>query len=385
MTLVIVGAGLAGLRTAESARESGYAGRVVVLGDEVHLPYDRPPLSKQVLTGEWAEDSLFLTDETRLSAAGIELRTGAAVSSADHRAVTLADGSTVPYERLVVATGAEPRRLPGLGVGERVHHLRSLEDARGLTHALRSGEDLLVIGAGFVGLEVAAAARARGVAVTVVESSVAPLVASLGLTVGSWLARLHRDQGVRVLTGTSLASIAVSADGVRADLASGERLVAGHVVVGVGASPRTVWLAGLGLDHPGGVPCDAGGRAADRIWAAGDAAAWADPIHGDRPWTGHWTAAGSQAAIVGAAVAGREVNRPAEPPYFWSKQYDVNIQVAGRPDLADAVAVLERGEAGGRGDVFGYTARGRLVAVAALGSPRRFLVHRRELEPVLAS
>ncbi len=378
MTLVVVGAGLAGLRVAEAAREYGYDGSVIILGAERHQPYDRPPLSKQVLTAGWTDGQTLLTDNVRLSKAGIEVRTSSTVVATTARHVVLEDGETVPFDELVAASGAHARELPGHPRGSRIHYLRILDDSRRLARALASGEDMVVIGAGFIGLEVAAAARLQGVSVTVLESASAPLRGAVGSMVGGWFARLHAGQGVRVLTNTTVTGLHASADRIDVALGSGEHITAGHVVIGIGASPATAWLAGLRLDHSGGVPCDDRGRAASNVWAVGDVAAWFDPIHGDHPWTGHWTAAGKQAEVVGAAVAGHDLAHEPDPAYFWSKQYDLNFQVLGRPDLADETVVLEHGSPDGRGQLAEYRRSGRVVAIAALAAPRKFMALRRE-------
>lgn len=380
--IVVVGASLAGLRVAEALRGNGYTGRLRLVGDEPHLPYDRPPLSKHVLTGEWEAGRTALTTSAKLAEAGIETVLGARAVAADTESVTLADGTRIAYDRLVVATGAAARTWPGTAPGGRVHRLRTLDDGVRLRTALAEGGPVVVVGGGFIGLEVAAAARGYGLDVTVVELAGTLLEPVLGPEIGACFTRLHRAEGVRVLTGVPLTSLREGTGAVTVRLADGTELTAAHVVVGIGAEPNNAWLGGLGLDDAAGVPCDARGRAGDRVWALGDVAAWEQPVHGDRVRHEHWTSAVDQAAVVAAAVLGREPARPQAPPYFWSTQYDVNFQLAGRPDLAASVQVLEAGEGGAdRGTVFALTdATGRRVAVAAFHNPRRFLRLRRELQ-----
>ncbi|MFD5497927.1 NAD(P)/FAD-dependent oxidoreductase [Streptomyces sp. NPDC127091] len=379
---VIVGASLAGLRVAEALRAGGYTGRLRLVGEEHHLPYDRPPLSKQVLTGEWDAARTALTTSAKLTEAGIETVLGARAVAVDDEAVTLADGGRLDYDRLVVATGAAARTWPGAAPEGRVHRLRTLADGVRLRAALEAGGPLVVVGGGFIGLEVAAAGRASGLDVTVVEAASTPLEPVLGPAIGACFTRLHRAHGVRVLTGVPITAIEESAGAVAVRLADGTELSAAHVVVGIGAEPNNAWLSGLGLDDAAGVPCDARGRAGDRVWALGDVAAWEQPGHRDAVRHEHWTSAVDQAAVVAAALLGREPARPMAPPYFWSTQYEVNFQLVGRPDLATSVEVLEAGEDGAdRGTVFALAdPAGRRVAVAAFHNPRRFLRLRRELQ-----
>lgn len=380
--VVVVGASLAGLRTAEALRAQGYTGPLRLVGDETDLPYDRPPLSKQVLTGEWEAARTALTTHEKLAEDGIEVLLGKRAVAVDDLSVTLDGGERLPYDRLVVATGASARTWPGAAPGGRVHRLRTLADSIRLRGVLAEGDPLLVVGGGFIGLEVAAAARRFGLDVTVVEQATTPLEGVLGPQIGACFARLHRAEGVRLRTGVPIASLREGSDAVAVRLADGTELTSAHVIVGIGARPNTAWLTGLGLDAPDGVPCDARGRAGARVWALGDVAMWDQPLYGDAMRQEHWTSALDQAAVVAAGILGREPDRPPAPPYFWSTQYDVNFQLAGRPDLASSVQVLETGPDGsGRGTVFALSdVMGNRVAVAALHNPRRFLRLRRELQ-----
>lgn len=384
--VLIVGASLAGLRVAEALRKHGYDGRLVLIGEEEHLPYDRPPLSKQLLAGDWEAGRLALTSTERLYDAKIEIQLGTSAVGARPGSVELADGSIFAYSQLVVATGASARTWPGAAPEGRVHRLRTLGDSQRLRTVLAAGDDLVIVGGGFIGLEVAAAARRAGVDVTMVEQANSPLEPILGPEVGGCFARLHVAHGVRLLAGQAITAIDEGAEGVTVRLADGSELSARRAVVGIGAVPNNGWLSGLGLDRPGGVPCDSRGRALADVWALGDVAAWEEPVFGDQTRHEHWTRAIDQASVVAADMLGLEPTHPHELPYFWSMQYDVNFQLVGRPDLATSVSVLEPGLDGhDRGTLFGFRRADRLVAVAAFHNPPRFLKLRRQLQQQLTA
>ncbi|RMI30970.1 NAD(P)/FAD-dependent oxidoreductase [Nocardia stercoris] len=379
-SIVIVGAGLAGLKTAEELRKAGHTGRLVLLGDEGRLPYDRPPLSKKFLLGE--------LDDTTLKPAeffvekDIELRLESPAIGVDtaNRRLRLADGEELEYDELIIATGLRPRRIPGLPEG--VHVLRQhghATELRGQVEALLAKENgsaatALVVGAGFIGCEVASTLRARGLSVVLVEPQVTPLAAALGPEVGAMVADLHREQGVDVRSGVGLESLVVkddSADGTEsrwvATLSDGSQLAADLVVVGVGSAPVTEWLAesGVPLADPakgGGVLADAAGRTeVPGVWAVGDVAAWARPDAHPRRFE-HWSSAGEQARLLAAALLGTAAPAPGVP-YVWSDQYDLKIQVLGDPSAADEVQVVDAG----RKFLVHYLAAGELVAVAGAG------------------
>lgn len=373
--VVVVGAGLAGLRTVEQLRAGGYGGTVTMIGAEPHLPYDRPPLSKQVLAGSWEPGRAALADTAKLDQLGLRYRPGVAAVALDGTSVELADGSAVHGDAVVIATGVHARRLPDQPSD--VHTLRTLDDALVLRDALAEGRSLLVIGAGFVGAEVAGVARARGLDVTMLEALPVPLTRVLGDDAGRLCARLISENGVDLRCGTSLAGFL---DSNTVQLADGTTVSADAVLVGVGGIPALSWLDGSGLVTGNGVACDRTGRVlgGSGVWAVGDVAAWECPVRGIPHRTEHWTSATEQATVVARDILGTP--SPADTvPYFWSDQFGLKIQLIGRSDLADDVAVLHGdGLDGGavKGTVLGYFAGDRLVAVAGFGAARQLARYR---------
>ncbi|MFD0661534.1 NAD(P)/FAD-dependent oxidoreductase [Thermocatellispora tengchongensis] len=303
--VVVVGAGLGGVRTAENLRSRGYLGRITLVGAEPHPPYDRPPLSKQILTGAWEPDRAVLRDKPGLDEIGVSARLGAAAVALHGTTVELEDGARITGDAVVLATGVAARRLPGQPDG--VATLRGLDDALALRDALAEARSLLVVGAGFIGAEAAHAARLRGLEVIVLEAGRVPCERALGPLVGELAARLFREAGADLRCG---AGIARFTDARTVELADGTTVSADVALAGVGAAPALTWLDGSGLDTAGGVACDAGGRAsgADDVWALGDMAAWWDPVRRRRHRAEHWTSAVDQAAAVACAITG------AEPP-----------------------------------------------------------------------
>ncbi len=369
--VVIVGAGLGGLRTVEFLRAEGYSGRITLIGDERHEPYDRPPLSKQILAGRWPEERAAL-HRGELADLDIAVYLGRSAVSVDGAAVDLDDGTRLPYDALVVATGVRPRRLPGQPDHPELHVLRTLDDCRGLRDSISRARSLLVVGAGFIGAEVAATARVAGLEVTMLEALPVPFARVLGEQMGQLCAQLQTDNGVTVRCGAQLAEFVGSEDGITARLADGSSVRADCGVVGVGTVIDGGWLAGLGVSTAGGLPCDVAGlvEGTDNVYAVGDIAAWRHPAVGDRPRIEHWTSAGEQAAVVAQRLAGKPITRHADVvPYFWSDQYGLTLQLVGRSDLASSVEVLhDPGVI--KGTVAGYFADGALVAVLAFQAPR---------------
>jgi NADPH-dependent 2,4-dienoyl-CoA reductase/sulfur reductase-like enzyme len=374
--VVIVGAGLGGLRTAQQLRSAGYQGRISLVGAEPHNPYDRPPLSKQLLTGEWEPERAVLAGPDTFEDLGIRAHLGlpavALLPGDGGHELELADGASLRGDAVVIATGLVARTLPDQPA--RVHTLRTLDDALALRAVLEDIESLLVVGGGFIGAEVASAARGRGVAVTVLEALPVPSAHALGPQLGALAGRLLTEGGVELHTGATTTGFADVPAGVGVELTGGGRVVADAAVVGIGGVPRLEWLDGTGVDATRGLHCGPSGRVhgLDAVWAVGDVAAWDDPANGDRHRHEHWTSATDQAAVVARDILD-VAPPPAVVPYFWSDQFGLKIQVLGRPELADGLVPLHgNGLDGGpvRGTVAAYTAGERVVGVAGFGAAR---------------
>ncbi|MGH3765658.1 MAG: NAD(P)/FAD-dependent oxidoreductase [Pseudonocardiaceae bacterium] len=376
--VIILGAGLGGLRTAEFLRAEEFPGRITLVGDEPHEPYDRPPLSKQILAGHWPEERAVL-HRGELAELDLSLHLGRTAVEVDGAAVELDDGTRLDYDALVVATGVRPRRLPGQPDHPDIHLLRTLEDCRGLRDSMSRARSLLVVGAGFIGAEVAATARTAGLEVTMLEALPTPFARVLGEQMGGLCARLQTVNGVTVRCGVPLTALVGNTDGITARLADGSVVQADCAVVGVGTVLDTGWLSGLEVPTAGGLLCDTTGlvEGTSNVYAVGDIAAWRHPTAGDRPRIEHWTSAGEQAAVVAQRLAGRQITRQADVvPYFWSDQYGLTLQLVGRSDLATSVEVLhDPGMI--KGTVAGYFAEGALVAVLAFHAPRLLNRYRR--------
>jgi len=366
MTIVIVGAGLGGLRTAQELRKQGYDGGLVLVGDEPHLPYDRPPLSKEVIRGE-REDTTFENEEY-FAENRIELRLGVAAVRVDTENTTLelADGSTLPYDQLVIATGLRPRRVPSLPDLHGVHVLRSRDDAESLRRDASAAARAVVVGAGFVGCEVAAGLRHLGVDVTLVEPQATPLASVLGSEVGELVSRLHRDEGVTVRTGVGVDTLRGTDRVTHVVLSDGTEVEADLVVIGIGSTPVVEVLEASGVTVDNGIVADAYGRTdVLGVWAVGDVAAWDHPQHGRRR-VEHWSNVGDQVRVMVPALLGKEPAAAPRPvvPYFWSDQYDVKIQALGSPSADDSVEIVEDD---GRKFLAYYVRDGILTAVVGAG------------------
>ncbi len=367
--MVIAGGGLAAQRCAETLRRLGYEGRVRMVCAEPHLPYDRPPLSKAVLGDPAAEDSVGFRAAEWYPDKAIEVLRGVAAIGLDPaaRRLALSEGRAVGYEQLVVASGAKPRTLPAFAGFENVSTLRTLEDSRAIRELLAARARLLIIGAGFIGQEVASGARAAGVEVTVVEAEPLPLHAVLGREIGEWFAALHRGEGVELVLGHTAAQIHGANRVEAVTLDDGRRVETDHVLIGIGVSPDLDWLAGCGLPTTG-IPTDAGGRSElPGVYAAGDAAAFFDAFLGRHALSGHWESAGRQGAMVANAIMDRELPAPAVSS-FWSDQYGTRIQYLGHAQLADRVTL--DGDPGARDFTAVYTRRGEPVAALVVGRPQ---------------
>jgi 3-phenylpropionate/trans-cinnamate dioxygenase ferredoxin reductase component len=393
--IVVVGASLAGLRAAEEIRIAGFDGPVTVVGAEPHAPYDRPPLSKQVLRGDWPVErtTLAVTAEGGLDALDLDWRLGERATALDlaGRTVTLAGGRTVPWDGLVVATGAAPRELPGTADLAGVHTLRTVDDCLAIRAELDGGATrVVVVGAGFIGAEVAASCRVRGCDVTVLEALPVPLGRALGDEMGAVMGDLHRDHGVEVRLGTGVAGFEGDGAGrvARVRLADGGAVDADVVVVGIGVSPVTGWLEGSGLALDDGVVCDATTLAAPGVVAAGDVARWPSHRFGELMRVEHWDNAVTMGAHAGRRLleelaGGAGPGAPVEPydpvPWFWSDQYERKIQLAGRSSAADEVRVVD-GDPAERRFVALYRRGDRITGVLSMNRPRVLMAYRSLVE-----
>jgi 3-phenylpropionate/trans-cinnamate dioxygenase ferredoxin reductase component len=377
--VVIVGGGLAAQRCAEGLRRRGYEGPVRIVCAEPDPPYDRPPLSKQVLAGSVEEETVAYRPAWWYEEKHVELLLGARAERLDPetRTVVLDSGACLGYEKLLIATGGAPRRLPFLDGYENVHYLRTLGDARRLRAELAPGTHLAIVGAGFIGQEVAATARGLGVEVTMVEALETPLAPIVGAELGRWFAELHRDEGVRVILGAMLEGARGGARAEELILADGRRLACDAVVVGIGTAPATGWLAGSGLDERG-VRVDTAGRTSlPGVFAAGDASIPFDPRYGVHARTEHWDAAAWQGAAVAKTMLGEYPGTPPLPS-FWSDQYGLRIQSVGHPHLGDAVLV--DGDPAARDFEAVFLRSGVMVAGLAVGRPRAIPILRKRIE-----
>ena len=377
--IAVFGASLAGLRAAESLRRLGYGGALVLVGAEKHLPYDRPPLSKELLQGRWEVDRIGLRRQP-YEELELDLRLGVRATALDlaARELVLGDGVREPFDALVLATGASPRRLRGQPDLPGVHLLRTLDDALALRAALEARPRVLVVGAGFIGAEVAASCRARGLQVTLVEPLPVPLARGLGEAMGRVCAELHRDQGVDLRCGVGVSGFQGHQRIERVTLSDGSSVEADLVVVGIGAAPETGWLEGSGLRLDDGVVCDAFCAAAPGVFAAGDVARWHNPLFGEEMRVEHWSNAAEQGSYVAERLAGTDLGaQPFAPvPFFWSDQYGVKIQFAGRMRPDDEVRLVA-GSLAERKFTALYGRAGRLSGVLAWSRPRDLAKYRR--------
>ncbi|MFG2333803.1 NAD(P)/FAD-dependent oxidoreductase [Streptomyces sp. NPDC048604] len=374
--VVVVGAGMAGVQTAVALREQGFTGPVVLIGAEPHQPYDRPPLSKAVLLGK-AEDSAFDVDFESL---GVELRLGVEATGlrAGDREVDTEAGP-VPYDVLVLATGAYPVTLPGSEGVPGVHLLRTLDDAARLKPVLERRHDIVVVGAGWIGAEFATAAREAGCAVTVVEAAGRPLAGALPAEVAEPMAAWYAESGAALVTGARVERLAPG----EVRLADGRRLPADAVVVGIGARPATEWLAGSGiaLGPDGSVTADDRLRTSlPDVYAVGDCASFPSARYGERLLVHHWDNALQGPRTVAAAITGGPAAAPAyDPvPYFWSEQFGRFVQYAGHHAHADAL--LWRGAPGDAAWSVLWLRDDVPVALLAVGRPRDLAQGRRLIE-----
>jgi NADPH-dependent 2,4-dienoyl-CoA reductase/sulfur reductase-like enzyme len=378
-SVVIVGASAAGLSTAEALRRKGYQGRLTLLGEERHSPYDRPPLSKRLLAGEWEPERIFLRAAAALDELNADLVLGDRAVALDsaQRAVTTSSGRVLRGDVVVVATGLRARELPGQVGTEGAHVLRTLDDALSLRADLSTARRLVVVGSGVLGAEVAATARGLGLPVTLVGRG-APMSAQLGPLVAGVLADLHADRGVDLRLGHGVIAVDVRASrarGVRLD--DGGLVPADVVVTTVGGTPATSWLEGSGLALDDGVVCDAHCRAADGVYAVGDVARWHHDSLGGLTRLENRTNAVEQGAAVAGDILGER--RPYTPvPYFWTDQFDARIQVHGTP-TADADVTVVEGDTARRRFVALYSRNGTVTGVLGWNMPKQARLYRGHL------
>ena len=392
--VVVVGASLAGLRAVESLRTEGFDGSITLIGAEPHLPYDRPPLSKKVLAGEWEPDRIALRRSDQIDLLQLDLRLGRRAERLDalDHVVELDDGSAVSYDGLVIATGAQPRRLPGQANLAGVVELRTLDDSLALRALLDDGPHrVVVVGAGFIGAEVAATARQRGAEVTIVEALPVPLARGLGPVMGAACGLLHDDNGVDLRLGVWVEAIEGGTRVERVRLSDGAVLAADVVVVGIGVVPAVGWLEGSGLTLRDGIVCDATlWTGLPGVYAAGDVARWPNARFGEEMRVEHWTNANEQGALAaknllasggvdgsGISRVGPGAGEAYEPvPFFWSDQYGSRLQYLGRASSDDEVQVVH-GSIDERAWVALYGRDGQLRGALGVNQPKLLAGYRK--------
>ncbi len=373
---MIVGGGLAAARTAEQLRRSQFTGAITIVSDEHHLPYDRPPLSKEVLRDETHVVTLkpeeFYRDNDITLLLGVAART---VDTVANR-LTLADGTKLDYDELIIATGLVPKRITSFPDLDGVRVLRSFDDSLALREHAASVGRAIIVGAGFIGCEVAASLRLRGVEVVLVEPQPTPLASVLGPQIGELVARLHRAEGVDVRCGVGVAEVSGYTHVETVTLSDGTEIDADLVVVGIGSTPATDWLADSGIALDDGVVCDEFGRAsAPHVWAIGDVASWRDSV-GDQVRVEHWSNVAEQARVLVPALLGIQVPAAVTVPYFWSDQYDIKIQCLGEPEADDVVHLVEDD---GRRFLAFYERDGIVVGVVGGGMPGKVMKTRAKI------
>lgn len=370
--VVVVGASLAGVRAASALRKQGYTGELIVIGDEPHAPYDRPPLSKEILSGTWARERIALLKQ----AADFSLRLGERAEGLDlrRRSVRLAR-EELPFDGLVIATGVRARRLPGV----RGHVLRTVDDALALQMALASARSLAIVGAGFVGAEVASSVRRPDLTLTLIEQAALPLARQLGAAMAEPLARLHAQHGATLRTGVSV----LAHEGARLLLSDGTALEAEQVLVAIGAQPNVEWLAGSGVALDDGIRCDAAcrvlahdGQPIPGVVAAGDVVHYQSALFDESFRVEHWTHAAEQADRAARTLLGDQTPW-VNAPLFWSDQYGLRIQFAGRP--GERVQVCE-GSLEEMRFVALYGRGDRLTGVLAVRRPAQLMRYRKLIE-----
>ena len=384
--VVVVGASLAGVRAAEALRREGYEGELVVIGDEDLAPYDRPPLSKQFLAGTWDADRVRLKVDPSVEPS-LRLATRATGLDLAAREVELHTGERLGFDGLVIATGARPRELPGSrwprssGGMDGLFTLRTYEDSLAIRAAAERGARVVVVGAGFIGSEVASTCRGLGLEVTVLEAAPVPLERALGAEMGAVLGKLHTEHGVDLRLGTVVTEVEGTERVEAVRLADGSRLEADLVVVGIGVVPNTEWLEGSGVRVMDGVICDdfCAAVGAEGVVAAGDVARWHNPLFGESMRVEHWTNAAEQADAAANTLLHGRVRPYAPVPYFWSDQYGARIRMVGHPG-PDNVVEVEEGSVDESKFVATYRRGSRVVAALTVNMPQRVMHYREVIE-----
>jgi 3-phenylpropionate/trans-cinnamate dioxygenase ferredoxin reductase subunit len=371
--VVIAGGGLASVRAAQGLRDLDFSGDILLVSSESTLPYDRPPLSKDFLLRRVTEDEIGLVSESQWSELGVEVILGCAATAVDLRSRRLiAGGQEIEYDRLVVATGARPIELPMFRGFAGATYLRTLEDARSLREALSAGASVGIVGGGFIGLEVAAAATQLGCQVTVVEAAAEPLVAVLGPEMGAWIRAWHERRGVSFCCGSPVSDVEGVGRVECLHLADRTAIDVDLAVIGVGVRPNIEWLADSGLDLHRGLVCDPHGRTSDpHVFGAGDVTC--RHRDGGCAVTGHWTAASDQGGAAAEAVVGAETDEVvADESYFWSDQFGKRFQFSGSVP-AGARTTVVKGSLTEESYVVHFDSAGVLTGVLALDAPRDFV------------
>lgn len=380
-SVLIVGASLAGIRCAGSLRRAGFAGTITLVGDEPHRPYDRPPLSKQYLSGDWPAEKLNLVQDTQWDELDLTMITGSAERlDVSTKTVTLTNGAAHAGDAVVIATGARPRTLPRADELDGVHVLRTLDDATALRAELSDWpKNVVVVGAGFIGAEAAATAKQAGHVVTIIEAGAVPMERGLGPTIGTICGNLHRDEGVDLRVSTGVAAFVGNGQVEAVELDDGTVLDADVAVIGIGVVPNTEWLDGSGLTVENGIVANEFCEAADGVYAAGDVARWPNPaFDGELMRVEHWENAVEQGTYVGRRIAGTEEAPFAPVPWFWSDQYSHKLQLAGRPLGTDDMEVITGSIEDKRfAAIFGR--EGRLTGVFGLTRPKHVMQFRRKI------
>lgn len=341
--VVVVGASLAAVHAIDSLRETGYQGQITLVGAEQRLPYDRPPLSKEALRDGPDAGKLLLRQPDWYLSRDVDLHLGRPVIGLDarHRRVQLAGGPRLHYDGLIIATGSRARRFPLLDADAHAHTVRTIDDAAALHRHLDAGRHLVVVGAGFIGLEVAATASAIGMDVSVVETAPTPLTRVLGGEVGDWFRRLHQSHGITIHCDNGIERVDTDGRGSKLHLRDGTVLAADVVLAGIGAAPATGWLRGSGVAVSDGVTCDSSLRtSAPGVVAAGDVARWYNPLFGQQLRVEQWSNAVEQGRHAAVTLLGG-TDPFASVPYFWSDQFDAKVRFAGRANGAEHIHIRQ--------------------------------------------